>query len=455
MLEQNTQTKRNSRPARRKRLVAGAIALTIAVCPSAGQAQLLGTPLPNLGNVAPIVPQLPNVTGPVTRTIDDVRRTTDTLGNTLQQTVRDAVGRPRQDNLFGQDLNGARIVRDEVLALAPSDAGLAAARALGFEVSRDDRVPVMDMRMVTLRAPRGMTADQALSVLRGADPGGTYDYNHVYNPSGETVVTGAESTVTNAVSSGGTIGLVDSGIDLDHPALHGARIVTADVFGSEIAPATEHGTAIAALLVGDSGSYRGVMPGASLYAADIYGGMAAGGSADALVRGLAWVASKGVAVINVSLAGPPNRLVEAAVRALVARGYIIVAAVGNDGPATHVAYPAAYEGVIAVTSVDSERAIQVDANRGPQIAFAAFGVKVKAADLKKSYTAVTGTSFAAPLVAARFAREMARPDTADAARVSRLLESQAEDLGAPGRDPVFGYGYLDGMPQADRRLAGP
>jgi subtilisin family serine protease len=171
-----------------------------------------------------------------------------------------------------------------------------------------------------------------------------------------------------------------------------------------------------------------------------------GGSADAVVQGLAWLAEKRVPVINISLVGPPNRLVETVVRALTARGHIIVAAVGNSGPASPVEYPAAYDGVIGATSVDREGRIQIDANRGPQVTFAALGVDVPAAALKKGYSQVTGTSFAAPMIAARFAMLMLEPIPEAAAEASAELAREAVDLGEPGRDPVFGYGLLECPP---------
>jgi len=188
---------------------------------------------------------------------------------------------------------------------------------------------------------------------------------------------------------------------------------------------------------------KGALPGATLYAADVFGGKGAGGSAEAVARGLAWVAERRAAVINISLVGPENRTLKAVVDALLARGHIIVAAVGNDGPARPVGFPAAYEGVIAVTSVDSERRIQVDANRGPEIAFAAVGVGVEVAALDKTYAMATGTSFAAPLIAARFAQKLARPDVAALLAAQQDLRAEAVDLGAPGRDEIFGFGLID------------
>ena len=396
--------------------------------------------LPNLPSGLP-PPRLP----PVERKpVDNITGTLKGATNNLLKVI-DSVGRPAQPDLLENDLNGSRAVKNEVLALSPSAASLAAARALDFQVLRQSTLGRLGLGVTVLRPPAGMSLNDALAALRMADPQGVYDYNHIYDPSGG-ILSGAGSVfrrdarIPDARSA--TIGIVDAGIDVAHPALRRADIVTKNFAGKEKSPPAEHGTAIASLLVGDSGSVKGMLPGAKLVAADIYGGKGAGGSAEAIVQGLAWVSERGATVINISLVGPPNRTLEAVVRALISRGHVIVAAVGNDGPARPVEFPAAYEGVIAVTSVDSERHIQIDANRGPQIVFAARGVNVPVASLNKTYANATGTSFAAPVVAARFAMLVARPDIAVALRVEQVLEKEAIDLGAPGRDEIFGFGYL-------------
>src|SRR3546814_17507179 len=76
------------------------------------------------------------------------------------------------------------------------------------------------------------------------------------------------------------------------------------------------------------------------------------------------MAARQVAVVNISLVGPPNLLVRTAVTTLGRRGQLIVAAVGNDGPAAAPLYPAAYPGVIAVTGVDARHRVLMEAGRG-------------------------------------------------------------------------------------------
>jgi subtilisin family serine protease len=267
---------------------------------------------------------------------------------------------------------------------------------------------------VTLRVPDGMTAIAALAALRRADGAGNFDYAHIYNPSGAAkrpAIPGAQPA--SATAKGIVLGMIDGGIDMQHRSLRDAAITVRNFAGHNDSPATAHGTAIASLLVGRDGDFSGNLPGAGLYVADVYGGAADGGSADDLARALDWMAARGIAVTNISLAGPPNALLAAAVKAFVAGGHVLVAAAGNDGPAGPLNYPAAYPGVISVTSVDADQHLQLDANR-TRCRFAARGVDVRAANLPDGYADFTGTSYAAPVVTARFALLVRRPDVRQA-----------------------------------------
>ena len=128
--------------------------------------------------------------------------------------------------------------------------------------------------------------------------------------------------------------------------------------------------------------------------------------------------------------------------ALLARGHVLVAAVGNDGPAAPPLYPAAYDGVVGVTAVDAQRRVLIEAERGPQVMFAALGADIKAANLDHGLTGVRGTSFAAPTVAALLAAPLPAPDK-DAARAAIAeLAKQAIDLGPTGKDFTYGFGLV-------------
>ena len=133
-----------------------------------------------------------------------------------------------------------------------------------------------------------------------------------------------------------------------------------------------------------------------------------------------------VGVVNISLVGPPNATLERVVGAMVARGHLLVAAVGNDGPAAPPLYPASYPGVIGVSGVDRQGRPLPEAGRGPQVMFAAPGSQMVSAALgTPPYRQVRGTSFAAPLVAGLLAKALPRPDRAGAARAIAALAAQA------------------------------
>ena len=394
----------------------------------------------------PVGGLLQTVPSAINGTTQDLGQTLNNALHTAAAIVHDAVGRPGGFRSALETVNGMQIVRGEVLAIAPAANDLATARAQGFTLLRQENFTTLGLAAAVLLAPDSMNTEAALAALRKADPAGHYDYNHIYEPSGDAATAPSSAPTASAPLHAGldvtSVGMIDAGLDRDHPAFKQAHIEARCFAANKPGPPTAHGTAVASLLIGDDDSFHGFLKDATLYAADVYCGQPSGGSAEAIVRALAWLAQNRIAVANVSLSGPPNALLGAATAAFIRRGEVLVAAVGNGGPAAPQTYPAAYPGVVGVTSVDAENEIQLDANRGPDVAFAARGVDVRAATLHGSYTRVTGTSFAAPVVTALFARLVPAPDPTAITRAWLTLRHAAVDLGAPGRDPVFGYGYL-------------
>lgn len=340
-----------------------------------------------------------------------------------------------------RDEGGAVVMRGQVVALEPDPAALQAAQAAGFAVLEQRSFGEFGLRLVVLQVPSGLSTRRALQQLRERDPQGDYDYNHVYSGSAAAppapASASAASAAAGAATGGFVVGLIDSGVDATHPALAGVQVQSWGCDGQ--VRAQPHGTAVASLLAG-----RAVAHGPfarTLYAADIYCGQADGGTVVELVGALAWMAQQQVPVINISLIGGPNRALQLAVQRMLARGYVLVAAVGNDGPAAPPLYPAAYPGVIGVTAVDARARVLPEAGRGPQVAFAAVGELIAAAPQGRWQTQ-RGTSFAAPLVARLAAQALSQPNPQAAAQVRTQLQAQARDLGAPGTDPVYGAGLL-------------
>ena len=171
-----------------------------------------------------------------------------------------------------------------------------------------------------------------------------------------------------------------------------------------IASLQDHGTAVAALLVGRRDSPTpGLVPDARLVAVDAF--YRDGGTADrtdvmSLVTAIEALAERGVRVINLSLSGPANEVLQKAIAAAQAKGIVIVAAAGNNGAGAEPSYPAAYPGVVAVTAVDHELNVYRRATRGPYVDLAAPGVNVWTASAQGTGSLKTGTSYAVPFVSA-------------------------------------------------------
>jgi subtilisin family serine protease len=145
-------------------------------------------------------------------------------------------------------------------------------------------------------------------------------------------------------------------------------------------------------------------------------------------------------VINMSLSGPDNEVLQKAIVAAQAKGIVIVAAAGNDGAGAEPSYPAAYPGV--VTAVDQELNVYRRATRGPYVDLAAPGVNVRTASFQGSAAARTGTSYAVPFVSAAAGLLLASHPELGTQAVRARLEDSARDLGQPGRDPTFGFGLI-------------
>jgi subtilisin family serine protease len=131
-----------------------------------------------------------------------------------------------------------------------------------------------------------------------------------------------------------------------------------------------------------------------------------------------------------------------AVAAAQRRGVIIVAAVGNDGPAAPPAYPASFAGVIAVTGVDGRNRALPEAGRATRTDFAAPGADIMSAVDANKRAKVRGTSFAAPLVAARLSVFYPRQAPNKVEQAVRKLITETTDLGKKGYDPVYGHGLI-------------
>lgn len=401
------------------------------------------TPLPPLG-----LPSLPSGVTDRLPAVGDI----DRLGSRAVNRALQAPSRLRglirgSDGALEADPLGWPVVASEIVAIDLS--GPARARALdaGFTVVREERLEALDLTTTVLAPPRRLSLSRAVERLRDLDPEAEIAFNHVYAPAGaEDAVAGGEPAPPGPLASGARLGLIDTGVEATHPALAGSRITQRGFAGPPRMGA--HGLAVASLMVGRSGAFSGGHPGGALLVADIYGGQAAGGSSTGLAQALAWMVEQRATVVNISLVGPRNALVERAVARAQARGVLVVAAAGNDGPAAPPLFPAAYAGVVGVTGVGARNRALPEAARGPQVDFAAPGADMAAAAQAGSWTNVRGASYASPIVAGLLARGGGGPGALEA------LTRSARDLGVRGRDPVYGAGLVGAASRVPLREMG-
>jgi hypothetical protein len=354
--------------------------------------------------------------------------------------------------LIDTDPDGQPMLRSEIVAIDMSGEALTRALEHGYLLAREG--VVADIHLRVLQAPAGLATRAALRDLRAADAQGVYDYDHIYlgvaapgvaaaaaAPAPAAAPASATAPASAIMPSQATarlarvrVGLLDTGVDATHPVFRESLIHSWGCGAAQVPGA--HGTAVASLLISHGAS--------EVFAADVYCGSPAGGAVDAIATALGWLSAQQIDVINVSLVGPKNALLERVIATLVARGHLIVAAVGNDGPAAPPLYPAAYPGVVGVTAVDERLHVLIEAGRGPQVMFAAEGADIKAAILDHGYAVVRGTSFAAPTVAALLADSFPALDRQDALAAIEALARSATHAGAPGRDLTYGFGIVGG-----------
>jgi hypothetical protein len=351
--------------------------------------------------------------------------------------------------------SGRDYVPDEVVVANLYDDARIDLTQLGFIVLDEQQLDSLGLTITRARVPRHMTAPSARTLLASRYPGVLVDVNALYRPQGQVNLPPPDypskligwGQAADGCGQDMRIGVLDTAVDTEMPGLSGARIVQRSFLpaGAKSAP-TEHGTAIASILVGrQSGGGVGLLPGARLEVASVFGSDSTGipmADAVALLSGLDWLVGSGAQVINMSFAGDANTVVALALRRVTASRAIVVAAVGNEGPMAPPTFPAAEPDVIGVTAVDNRKQIYADANRGDDVDFAAPGVRIWTPGPTPIGSYHTGTSFAVPFVVAAVAARLADGATVDPQQISDSLARTTIDLGELGKDPVFGRGFI-------------
>lgn len=265
------------------------------------------------------------------------------------------------------------------------------------------------------------------------------------------------------------IGVVDSGVFAAHEDLNGTAIISGTNYcvsadsaeRSDVSDSVGHGTFITGILAAATGNgvgVAGLAPQAEIVPLKCF--TAKDGTLSNIVAAIyGGVDDYHCQVLNMSFgvkqsgveSGLPENpgALEEAVAHAEEKGVILVAAAGNAPSGSTgndpVLYPAGYDTVIGVGSVDREKAISKFSYQNDSVYITAPGQGLHGLGIASGTTYVTGqgTSYAAPMVSAAAALALSVKPELTPAEFRDLLLDTAEDLGEPGWDTVYGHGLLD------------
>lgn len=268
------------------------------------------------------------------------------------------------------------------------------------------------------------------------------------------------------------VGIIDTGLDPQHPDLKGKLVLFKDYISGNTKPYDNngHGTHVAGTIAGSSfsGTQIGAALDVRLYIAKTFS-MFGNSKDEDLLLALQWLADPdgdpltddGVQVINGSwnvasntpIMNPEDEPFCRAILNLEKMGIISVFAAGNDGPAlSTIGVPGACPEAVTVAASDSEDQIAKMSSRGPVIwkgisldkpNVAAPGVRIYSAAPDRDYKTKTGTSMAAPHVVGALALLIQSKPEASVSELKTAFYEGADDLGAPGFDSESGHGRVN------------
>jgi len=277
--------------------------------------------------------------------------------------------------------------------------------------------------------------------------------------------TGAAALPDALDGRGTVVAVVDTGVDASHPDLSptladgSPRVLPGTSFlpGTELdgVPGTTdpsgHGTHVAGVVAAARNGVGtvGLAPGAQILPVRVIAPDGTGWSS-AVAAAVRWSHDQGADVINLSLGstGPLPQLLSDAVDYATSdtrggrRPSVVVAAAGNSGTSGAPVWPAVLPRVVAVGATDAVDRVTSFSTRGSWIDVAAPGVDVLSTCAGGAWCALSGTSTAAPAVAATAALLRQQDPGRSPAAVQYQLESSAKDLGPPGKDVEYGAGLV-------------
>jgi subtilisin family serine protease len=270
------------------------------------------------------------------------------------------------------------------------------------------------------------------------------------------------------------IAVLDSGVDATHPDLMNLVVPGVDLVHNDPYPVDKHGhgTAVTGVIGAETnnGLYVaglnqrvGLMP---IQVCDDFGHCPVA----TMAQGVIYAVDHGARIINISQDcqdfGEPCYYspLQDAINYAYDHGVLVVVSAGNGAQIGNpVEYPAAMDHAIAVGATTETDTLADFSSFGPYVDLVAPGVQICTTAVitppfsSLGWVCFVGTSASAPLVAGVAGLMLAENPTMTADQVASILESTAVDLGAPGRDDLFGWGRVDALAavEAARALIAP
>jgi uncharacterized repeat protein (TIGR02543 family) len=257
------------------------------------------------------------------------------------------------------------------------------------------------------------------------------------------------------------IAIIDSGIDTDHeefvgkvsPLSYNSR--TKQVGYAHVEDDTGHGTMVAGVIGAKHDNFKGikgVMPESTLLIIkannldnpETLDEDESGFYSDSsIIEGIYYAVEQGADVINLSLGGSyANPLTKQAVEYAVSEGVMVVAASGNDGD-SELLYPASFDVVISVSSVDESKTVSSFSNFNSRVDLSAPGEDIVTTSINNAYVNASGTSFAAPQVTGVIGLLLAYDMNQSPSEIYERLTLTAMDRGIEGKDNYYGFGIVN------------
>jgi thermitase len=288
--------------------------------------------------------------------------------------------------------------------------------------------------------------------------GQLYGMNKIQAPAGWDLLGLGSFPLTGGVK----VGIVDTGITQNHEDLVGK---TADcggvnnfgvslgviILGSDptivngkCADDNGHGTHVAGTIDAIANNGKGVAGVAFNSPLTICKALNGSGSGtlQMVANCIAWTNQHGAKIISMSLGGSGSATLQAAVSSATNNGSLLIAAAGNSGDST-VSYPAGYPEVVSVAATDANDQKASFSSFNSDVEVAAPGVNITSTWNNGAYNTISGTSMATPHVSGVAALIAGRTPTGGPAAWRAKLDASVDDLGAPGRDPQFGFGRVN------------